>query len=1266
MSDFANNQSNGGDFGGAALRVSPVVDRERILRETRSAIKGIAIGIIGIPNSGKTSFLYSLKMGAASHAKGTRAWILGSNGVGFAGLTGQKGADQRATESSRFEISDYAEIKRVLLSGTSIGRSRMLCMPEVSGELTKMISEGKIQQGYEDKCERYCSYLGESDVLLCLAGLDSGASTSGGSLQPDASLSEAMTVFEVMIGETLKRRKRRSPIAVSILITKVDLLREHEALDLVSLSPNQSALAALLEKGGRDWMREMIFGNDGERVRFRVTALIAAQKSRGDIELQEAIAADFLKCHAPTAAKLLSKLCKLPRVAVRFCLSAPYGSKFEKGGVGTLPSPEQLKPSMVYEPLEDALERSWAANAGMRLRRNLLVLSCVVIALIALGPVWLWQLERSFDSVPPASGWKAMESAKDAIESHLLHRMELSVSEKARHTHARRLIELRSRMQDQGTDATDVENMILELDPDAVVGAGPNATRLDVIRSNRGWADLQSALDSEVAVGSDSKTSHMSLTDAGVNELLKWLANRHPENVPLKGWSRLGKDLVEIKGAISAPPSGKVEIKYPSERRQELTNAVDRVIVLAELCEKLKSSPASDEYAQLQLKAVTVGEPKLVAQLDGFASDLLDKNWSSLEASRGQTEDDPKLAEALDAAMKADAANPGFHDRVRQRASVLFDAWLEKVGVTVSSKVARPTESPTAVEYLRGVRRTIEKVRGSRQAFLLAGSGDDLSEILALSIRRSDRIDELGKRDGGHVQPLSDALRLEIERDFVVGVASRVAWNHLDPAVAGAKPALDLGSLFKVQSNKLDETLQLRLQELVKDKTFDSKAVDIEFALADKLALPKGTLKPSLPCLTAASELRKLCLKQRPSASDLSAFKEVMGVLVASKSSFEVAGRDAISAGVAKADSIGELLPLALETIETAKALDEPDKRRWAEMFVAEARWSAFSGEQLVKTSATLRKMGAKSDAFLPLMLAEVCATACSIGNTPAGREAALNAIGVVLVDAKQNGGAQDQLILGCIGELLRSARQEIRDSKSGKELFDVANSGLACVALKSIDAALRNGKVPLNAVSEALADIAAYTATVRDWNLVKIITPGGAEPFWISPAEWNTNDISRVWQNPVGKVEVDGLSKKSTGFEVKDGNLQMRPRQNAGRPDAELEESLRLPSQDAAKWLVESVGLRLPTGRELDIARGMSADLKSDTRTCAATAAVVFNLELGVREWISDEPKVWGKSKANPNDKAARAAPIDGAKDVGIRPALSGVPKKLDQIAPK
>ena len=476
MSDFQDEPSDAGDFG-APAPARPVrtdINVREIEASIKKQLKGVGIGLVGYPNSGKTSYLYSLKVGAAAHARGDFKWELVETGPEFAELTGTASDRQIATPEGFFKIGRYCKIRRRLIQQLPIGPVSMLCVPEVSGEIPKAIAGGTVPPSWADTSERYLTYLGFCDVLMCLVGLDGGrdgANTTA--MRPDAALASAFNGLERIVGETTRRRKSKSELGVTILVTKVDLLRDHPHLDVVSLPADQSSIAALVTKGKRAWLKETVFGATQDRVRFSVNALIGAKEAGGDLDLQEAIAADFLKCHAPRSAKLLAALCKRPGVSVRFYLSAPYGKKFKIQGADRMPTAEEIRPTMVFEPLVDALERAWAANAGRRLRGRLAAAAVFFLLLLLLGPLWLWKLEHAFDATPASERWQALDGARSSIESHPLHWMEQGLSGDLRAEHASRLLELRKRML-MSEDAASpkvhaLEDQILSLLPDAVI-----------------------------------------------------------------------------------------------------------------------------------------------------------------------------------------------------------------------------------------------------------------------------------------------------------------------------------------------------------------------------------------------------------------------------------------------------------------------------------------------------------------------------------------------------------------------------------------------------------------------------------------------------------------------------------------------------------------------------------------------------------------------------------------------------------------------------
>lgn len=384
-------------------------------REMRAGLgRDITVGIVGFPNSGKTSYLYALKSLPRQVGRRRSQWLIGGGSAGFSGLTGGSGAPQIATRSGHLSFARFCRVKRAWTLipglGRTLGPARWLTTAEVSGETLQRIAEGTQHADASGTAEEYLTFLAHSSVIVGLVGVDGARAVRGVDRlpDPDRPLMEGLKSIERILEAAASRRstdrQTRYPMVVSVLITKIDLVFGVPELDTVDLPAERSSLHSEVtqrdDKQLLSWLEAS--GTDSERVRFSLRRALSNSALAGDLNLQEAVAADFLKCHAPKSAIQLAAMQSdaVLGASIRCYLCAPYGAAFpDARGGDRFPSPDQLRPIMVHEPLEDALERSWQQQSVDRSRRRAIMLAAAIALVLMVFPGLRWILGASLDRV---------------------------------------------------------------------------------------------------------------------------------------------------------------------------------------------------------------------------------------------------------------------------------------------------------------------------------------------------------------------------------------------------------------------------------------------------------------------------------------------------------------------------------------------------------------------------------------------------------------------------------------------------------------------------------------------------------------------------------------------------------------------------------------------------------------------------------------------------------------------------------------------------
>jgi len=433
----------------------PAPRATRLGREWALTRREVPVGFIGLPNSGKTSFIHAIRNTSIQQTRCLGRWDFG--GVGS--MSGNAVEDpesgyQEATAPNFFRIAPFCDVRRAWLRFGPVrtGRIRTLLMPEVAGEIVDRIAKGPdflatTPMDEQQVARDYQQFIASSEGILCFISLDgSHTSTSATKrIDPESSLmSQLVAVRRVLESCDEERAKlgHARHYAVSVIIAKADLLRDQPQIDLVRLPRSRSSVASLAGAQGDQILENELRRQDSSDawVQFSVWNLMRFPRAQGNFDLQEAIAADFLKCHAPRTAAEMAALQgdEISSRNVRFFLSAPYGRSFSSGGRRRFPEPHELDPVMLFEPLISVLETSWLLRAGDRIRRRIRLLAAAALLVFALGPPltsaareWVSSGLQNYQQPPPTNdvnwddlGWRT-ECLRWTPQALLLERVPL-------------------------------------------------------------------------------------------------------------------------------------------------------------------------------------------------------------------------------------------------------------------------------------------------------------------------------------------------------------------------------------------------------------------------------------------------------------------------------------------------------------------------------------------------------------------------------------------------------------------------------------------------------------------------------------------------------------------------------------------------------------------------------------------------------------------------------------------------------------------------
>lgn len=360
-----------------------------------------SLGIIGLHNSGKTSWLFSLLQGAETQSRSGLGWRVIRRAKNAAKIVDKPfaGESQEGTPEGMFSRGSLIKVRRRSLGRLpaipGIGSGHWLEVSEVAGETVKRLADGGLSvlgeaRGDVKKAmEALDDYLNRADMLICLVELDEAGNLA-------APLDELKKVLTQGPRAGLPAIKR----PVTILLTKADKLRSRPGQDLVRLPRSKSSLVALLETTSLPEIAAAVsgFATDDATVEFSVSRLIMMSEARDSLEVQERIAVDFLQSISYSAARELVNLKGVFGPELRCFLCAPYGDDFREGRKAIKPTKDKIRALNVWEPLEAQFEDRWRWESRQAWKRR------SIVAATTLGLSWwfgtghLDSLESEFES----------------------------------------------------------------------------------------------------------------------------------------------------------------------------------------------------------------------------------------------------------------------------------------------------------------------------------------------------------------------------------------------------------------------------------------------------------------------------------------------------------------------------------------------------------------------------------------------------------------------------------------------------------------------------------------------------------------------------------------------------------------------------------------------------------------------------------------------------------------------------------------------------
>lgn len=1255
---------------------------------------GRKMGIIGLPNSGKTSWLFSLVSGASGHALGQRSWIMGAVKTGFAAMAGGRVGDmQAATAASVFKTSRLCRMIRPWFSFLPkilpFRTSFWLVIPEVGGETVREIANPVDEHSVGKTAERYLDFLGSCESVMCFVGIDGEMTNRDDSIRPDEAISPSIMAFERILGEALGRRSggrrkwfswrgKQHPIVVSVLITKIDLLKQAPRLDQVEVNMEQSSVAKLCRNAGYESIEAQLRegGSDADVVCFRLSTMLASPVARGDMDLQECIAADFLRCHAPVAAKSLARLCRIEGLDVRFFLSSPYGQRFV-GSTGTniFPPPDKINPSMVYEPLEEALERSWQVRAAERTRKRIGKLAAAIILLAILGPWFAHDDERKFESaIAEGKAWTEVKIVKDQLEGRWFFRLEQEFSPSRRVAHSKRLLDFRERMLAGEVKSNDdsivqIERETLRLDPNAefvTAGANGRSVRASIMAHDVEW--MVEFLVSPTGTPSPARSIGLSgekvveVCDRMDREILK---GRSPE-----AWSNVQEQATKLRDAVVEDPEGKELQIHVRAGGDLLVNTLGRIIKLAEISTDsfdeaiVLVTPRDEVYERVELLS-RVGRLNQLRLIDDAMTTMFRNEWDkNLEGvARGGS------GEEIIASLNSREI-PWFDYQGQFALRGSFDEWyldqLSDQAVFVRSRIANPKPAAIRVDVLETRVGGIEKVqafagslRKSGGAEVVQGVDYLIEEIVERMKNRNRILKNLLLNE--NLKRLREQEAQEIEAEFLSEFPSTLQYKRFDGAIA----EVDLGRIGLEQRDVFNSIVSKLHQRATNEGDLEAADLALHWQKIFLIGAPE-----TVECRLAFNEVLREIRSLDPDLSNLDS--GIAGMLEGGCfSQF----KEQIASELYVSPVVAEVLERLVKTKMPPRSMDsrEITYQDWINEISREMpseRWAEFSREQVEMILQEASLLGADEfgrdrsgvERIAYSMLDGLQAVALSDGiDSVKSRQARGLILGVFrFFDENVTEPLAPRVALHAT---LASIKKDFDQSQAFEDFDQRGLDQLAAL----VDEGLRSPEM-----ASLRQDVQAHLGKIKYWKLRKV--ENGRRSFWLGEMEWDRTDIADLARrNP---EEWSVVWKSDESLQGIYGPKGVCTEHNYG---SESNASLKLDDHEQAMKIVAVGGLRLPTTSELSRARGIQLDFKkgdvpgggypgtspSELRAIGDINPEngIVGLSYGVREWVSDYPRPQGRSSSTPVYYANDHEIHERIKrDVGIRPALDLAPLSLSE----
>ena len=1250
------------------LEVSPSVDFPSL--GIGDARRGQAVALLGLPDSAKTSFLYALKH-APLRTDGLR-WSWPPSSRPLAASTGKAGEPLRATAEEEFRVARFGTLHRrwwkdaVRRGMEWFAPSRPVTICEIAGENVIKFASGEISQNPQIRSvlADLENYLGNCDEVLFLSGIVATEAIHAKrpltQEQLDNVLANAATDLRHVVGHMRGTRKPGDAIFATFLITKRDALRGFPSLDAVRVDAAGSALRAATESSvsaQADAVRALLqkSAQGGGAITFSLNDVCDA--AGADIALHEAATADFLRCHAPTAASALADLAKQPRVSLRVLTCKPFGREFRTiDGSRAFPDVNQMDISMVWETLDDLVERSFSWRRQSRLQLAGVLAAAMIVGAFLTGPVLSSCTRRTADSAIEAYRSKSATAPRvevgDSLDAFDPWGATLrSFSDGWAMDDALRW----KRFRDAVAEHHDGDSKSLKLLDDEIESRDPDGSlaTTDVRKRNRqlirdflllkaGEAELLPVLTTRAHL-------RLQVSDAEyVRKVVRDIRLDPPDSISGSKWKDVAKNLSTLESWIgTGVEQGKpaIVVADASVTLPGLRSEIARSRAVADLradlaAFKVTASLPGDLSAMRKMlgRALAADDLHSVERIDRVLGDLLSDAWKAQVPPPSMSA--PKVPEIAAAAGKSGEFGWAYAEESwRTLATNSVDSWLGSMQPWLADGDVSLEQQ---AEFLS--KSSDQLARCVKVLHAPAGSGlAQASDAIALLSRRAKAIGAVDASDAGtHV----DAVVRDVRAAFVDGQAGSVPGR----VSFAADQALDCGPFAERQR----EALRAKLAALALVRATAAVSAPSEGSaqqlqsIIELASAVKGKERIATWVLKVDPLIRSLAAASAPSAGDMSAIEAICSDADAAK----LLPTLLPSIGRWPGTDAHKAIEATLVAIQKSRQLKQDAKAECTKvLFASVADWSAIAPPASLKADLDKILQCAKKNGFdasgfclgsfrkqfasLLEPTGAGVATGSAVGTLPLWQDLFATSTGSSDVDVTKEVFA---------GQLAELAAEVSTSAEVGRR-----EQLLSALAEKSDDARF-------HALRQTMDELSAFRKSVADAKLQPFFD-GNAIVLYIGREEFCRKDL------PGAGADIDRTCPPDAEAPLAPGTPEVATLAQAQCIAAALK--LRLPT--CAEWLqvrksaadggdvanLCNAGLKAWASKNR--AQYRSSDLARNGDTAGSAQYPVTGLIFGRREWCSDAQTPQGSSNKFPG-----LAPGKNVSDCGFRLAADPLPVSL------